>query len=71
MAYRQVGITALRSPSGDFLPAVPLYAEVAVNEDGVTPEERVAADWAARLAAEKIKAYKDGRRKAEKEEGQK
>ena len=71
MAYRQVGITALRSPGGEFLPAVPLYAEVEVNEDGVTPEEQSAADWAARLAAKKIKAYKDGRRKAEKTEGRK
>lgn len=67
MAYKQVGIIAARAPNGDFLPAVPIYREVGpVNERGATDEEERAADWAARLAAEKIKAYKNGRRKAEK-----
>jgi hypothetical protein len=64
MAYKQVGISALRSPTGEFLPAVPLYAEVAVNDEGKTEAEELAAWWAARLAAEKIRAYTNGRRKS-------
>jgi len=42
-AYIQVGVTALRTPSGGHYPAVPLYVEAdRINESGLsTAEERL------------------------------
>lgn len=37
--YIQVGQTALRSPSGEFLPAVPLYEKVETDEAGMSVKE--------------------------------
>lgn len=60
--YIQVGFTALRDPAtGDFLPAVPLYIKA---EDGAEEaEEKLIADLG-RLLASRIKAYKNGCKKA-------
>ena len=63
--YKQVGIMAARSPTGEFLPAVPIYREVEVDDSGFTKAEKDAADWAAKIAARIIKTYKDGTRKVE------
>lgn len=60
--YIQVGQYALRDPrTGGFLPAVPLYAK----EGDLAPdaEEQLIEDIGA-LFADKLKAYKDGCRKA-------
>ncbi len=69
-AYKQVGLTALRSPSGEFLPAVPLYAEVEVGEDGVTHAERRSAGELTEWAVKKIKQYKKGVALASKKAGE-
>ena len=56
--YIQIGVTALRTPTGDFLPSVPLYikAAEAVGASGLTPsEERPLHDVAALFAVEHIK----------------
>ena len=34
MKYVQIGVTALRSPTGEFLPSVPMY--IAVDDDSNT-----------------------------------
>ena len=65
MALVQVGIIALRSPDGDFLPATPIYKDLPVNERGRTVQEEKATEEISRLLAEKFKEYIDGCRKAE------
>lgn len=65
MALVQVGIIALRSPDGDFLPATPIYKDLPVNERGRTTREEKATEEISRLLAEKFKEYIDGCRKAE------
>lgn len=60
--YIQVGQTALRSPSGDFLPAVPLYirAEDAGQKNeitGLTLAETLMLDDVAKVFADKFKQY--------------
>ena len=55
--YIQIGVTALRTPAGDFLPSVPLYikASEAVGASGLTPsEERPLHDVAALFAVEHV-----------------
>lgn len=55
--YIQIGVTALRTPTGGFLPTVPLYIKVAeaVGASGLTPsEERPLHDVAALFAVEHI-----------------
>ena len=38
--FIQIGITALRSPTGEFLPAVPLYIKAdKLKQSGLTQEE--------------------------------
>lgn len=64
MALVQVGIIALRSPDGDFLPATPIYKDLPVNERGRTVQEEKATEEISRLLAEKFKEYIDGCRKA-------
>ena len=59
--YIQVGFTALRSPDGGYLPAVPLY--IKAEEDAPEAEEKLIDDLG-KLFAQRIKAYKDGCRKA-------
>jgi len=51
--YIQIGVTALRSPTGGFLPSVPLYVKTseAVKASGLTEsEENVLHDVAALFA---------------------
>lgn len=58
MAFIQIGTTAARDPqTGEFLPSVPLFAEVSADT------ERAAAKTttdAAALFAQKMKQYIDG-----------
>ena len=65
MALVQVGIIALRSPDGEFLPATPIYKDLPVNERGRTVQEEKATEEISRLLAQKFKEYIDGCRKAE------
>lgn len=46
--YIQVGVTALRTPTGKHFPAIPLYIEVdRLNESGLAPcEEKRLHDFA-------------------------
>lgn len=39
--YIQIGVTSLRAPTGEFLPAVPLYIKTteATTKNGLTPSE--------------------------------
>ena len=67
--YIQIGVTALRTPTGDFLPSVPLYikATEAVGASGLTPsEERPLHDVAALFAVKHIEntAQKEVRHRA-------
>lgn len=65
MALVKVGIIALRSPDGNFLPATPIYKELPVNERGRTEQEEKATDEISKLLAGKFKEYMDGCRAAE------
>lgn len=64
MALVQVGIMALRSPNGDFLPATPIYKKLPVNERGRTAQEEKATAEISSLLAGKFKQYIDGCRAA-------
>ena len=60
--YIQVGETALRDPvTGEFLPSVPLYVQA---EGGAEEAEKGLIDDIGALLAHKMKAYRDGCRKA-------
>ena len=50
--YIQVGVTALRTPTGKHYPAVPLYIEAdKLNESGLAPcEEKRLTDFAGFLS---------------------
>ncbi len=65
MALVKVGIIALRSPDGNFLPATPIYKELPVNERGRTEQEEKATTEVSKLLAGKFKEYIDGCRAAE------
>ena len=69
MALVKVGIIALRSPDGNFLPATPIYKELPVNERGRTEQEEKATDEISKLLAGKFKEYIDGCRAVETERG--
>ncbi len=64
MAMVQVGVIALRTPDGNFLPATPLYKEIPdenINkETGMTHAEESAYSDLATMLAKKFKQYKDG-----------
>ena len=76
MSYIQIGVTALRTPGGDFLPSVPLYAKAedaagisepdkrSIYERGTMVEEY--KKEAERLEAE-AKARKQARAEAKRE----
>ena len=66
MALVQVGIMALRSPDGKFLPATPIYKELPVNEGGRTAQEEKTTTDISKLLASKYKDYIDGCRAARK-----
>lgn len=64
----QIGVAALRSPSGDFLPSIPLYitAEDAgeINPTtGRTVQEDLALTDVAKVFADKFKIYAEGNKK--------
>lgn len=63
MALVKVGIIALRSPDGNFLPATPIYKELPVNERGRTAQEEKATEEISSILAQKFKEYIDGCRK--------
>ena len=65
MALVKVGIIALRSPDGTFLPATLIYKDLPVNERGRTEHEEKATDEISKLLAGKFKEYMDGCRAAE------
>ena len=72
MAMVQVGVMALRTPDGEFLPATPIYKEIP-DEDfnkktGMTHAEERACDELAVLLAKKFKQYKDGCKKIAEED---
>jgi len=62
--YIQIGQTALRSPNGDFLPAVPLFIrEQDAGLCGVSGRsivEELDAAGITKMLASKYKQYKDG-----------
>jgi hypothetical protein len=63
--YIQVGVTALRTPTGKYYPAVPLYIEAdKLNESGLAPAEEKMLNNFAGLAIEeygkKIQAESKG-----------
>ena len=61
-AYIQIGETALRDPvTGNFLPSVPLYVEA--NSQTEEAVQSLTEDIG-NLLARKMKAYRDGCRKA-------
>ena len=51
--YIQIGVTALRTPTGDFLPSVPLYVKTteAVKASGFTASEEGVIHSVAQLFA--------------------
>lgn len=55
MARIQIGIIAYRKPNGDFLPAIPIYRDVATERP---IEELLPIDELAEIFADKFKAYK-------------
>lgn len=72
----QIGVTALRDPSGGFLPSVPLFIR---EEDagkinpatGRPVQEDLVLDDIAKIFADKFKQYADGNRKREREKRRK
>lgn len=63
--YIQVGTFALRSPSGEFLPSVPLFIQAKdagqVNErTGLTVAEEIALTEVGKVFADKFKQYAEG-----------
>ena len=64
----QIGVTALRSPSGDFLPSVPLYikshdAEYISETTGKSMDEGVVLHDISKIFADNFKKYVDGNKK--------
>ena len=55
--YIQIGVTALRGPGGEFLPAVPLFIQA--DDSAQAGEEKLVQD-VGRLLALRMKAYIDG-----------
>lgn len=61
----QIGVTALRSPSGEFLPSIPLYIKEEdageINKHtGRTVAEDLALTDVAKVFADKFKQYAEG-----------
>ncbi len=69
MALVQIGIKALRAPSGEFLESVPIFAEIPkerITPEGLTKTEDKTIDDISRIMAQKFKQYIDGVKAAEK-----
>ena len=60
--YIQVGVTSLRDPKGNILPAQPIYIKVNENikSSGLTDTEETSLDTLVDLFANKFKQYTDG-----------
>ena len=55
MAYIQIGVTALRTPDGEFLPSVPLFVETDdLQKSGLTPTSENAIKEIAGFFVEKL-----------------
>ena len=54
--FIQIGVTAARTPTGEFLPSVPIFKEV--TPEIAAAEERTTAD-VAKIFAQKMKQYID------------
>lgn len=63
MALIQVGTAALRSPSGEFLPSVPIMREVPEK----TKTAEITEQELAHLFCERMKAYFDASKEVKKE----
>lgn len=59
--YIQVGVTALRTPTGNHYPAIPLYVEAdKLNASGLAPaEEKMVFDFAGLVLEEYGKRHKE------------
>jgi hypothetical protein len=63
--YAQIGLTALRDPvTGDYLPAIPMYARVSdlggAGPSGLPSAEEAALRDVGKIFASKMKKYIDG-----------
>lgn len=60
--YQEIGVTALRSPDGGYLPAEPLYVKVPAKDvkDGVYVGENATLQNVAEIFADKYKQYVEG-----------
>lgn len=64
-SFTQIGVTALRGPDGEFLPAVPLYVESDRVKDLYAPGAPSAGvDDIADIFSAKFKQYMDAKRAA-------
>lgn len=69
--FIQVGVTALRSPTGDFLPSVPLYIKAdKLKQSGLTQVEENLLRDVSGIFAKKPQQTKAQNEKEEKQEGQ-
>lgn len=62
MALIQIGVMALRSPTGEFLPSQPIYKEIPDDQmasSGRTKEEEKAINDISKVLALKFKEYFD------------
>ena len=67
MALKQVGTMAMRNANGDFLPSVPLYADIPdkyIEPSGLTKLEEKNCNEVIDMLAGKFKQYMDGCKKA-------
>lgn len=60
--YVQIGTAALRSPEGDFMPAVPIYREEERRSPKAAGTSYIDADDLANIFASKCKEYIKGRK---------
>lgn len=68
--FIQVGVTALRSPTGDFLPSVPLYIKAdKLKQSGLAQAEEKLLRDVSGVFAEKHKEIKAQAEKKQKQEG--
>ena len=67
MALVRVGTTALRGPDGNFLPSVPLYADVPdkeIQDSGLTKTAEKSCDEFLKICGSKINKYIDDCKKS-------
>lgn len=60
MPYIQVGVIALRTPDGEFLPAQPIYRDIPEPPPG---KDYIPADELADIFAEKFKKHRETTKK--------